>query len=88
MFRTDANYNLYYDGVVSEDLENNFRALLNEYQLSGEFSGLLKTHHNFRLYNFYSEHHRLIWIPCKILGTFTITIFLMKMNIHQDVNIN
>lgn len=75
MFRTDANYNLYYDGVVSEDLENNFRALLNEYQLSGEFLGLLETHHNFRLYNFYSEYHRLIRIPCKILGTFTIIIF-------------
>lgn len=60
MFRTDDNYNLYYDGVVFENQENNLRALINEYELSGEFSSLLKTHHNFRLYSLYSEYQRLI----------------------------
>ena len=60
MFRTDDNYNLYYDGVMFEDQENNLRALINEYELSGEFSSLLKIYHNFRLYSLYSEYQRLI----------------------------
>ncbi len=47
MFKTDDNYNLYYDGTVSGDQETAFQTLIEEHQLSPEFTELLKRDYNF-----------------------------------------
>ena len=74
MFRTDDNYNLYYDGMISEDQEANFKTLIEQHQLSAEFAALLKRHYNFSIPNTYGEHKKLLWILFKTLGPFAITI--------------
>jgi len=78
MFETDDNYNLYYDGVVSEDQENEFKELINEYEMSGEFLNLLERHYDFRITNTYNDHKKLIWVLYKTLGSFAITIFFAE----------
>jgi hypothetical protein len=75
MFRTDDNYNLYYDGAISEDQETAFQTLIAEHQLSPEFTELLKRHYNFRIKNSYDDHKKLLWIFYKVFGSFAITIF-------------
>ena len=73
MFRTDDNYNLYYDGVVSKEQEKNFKALLVQHQIATEFATLLKRDYNFRISNSYGEHKKLIWVLYKTLGLFAIS---------------
>jgi hypothetical protein len=78
MFRTDDNYNLYFDGVVSKDSEANFNKLIEEYQLDAELAALLKRQHNFRIYNSYEEHKMFLWSLYRALGPFAITIFFAE----------
>ncbi|UCF01341.1 MAG: hypothetical protein JSV14_13325 [Deltaproteobacteria bacterium] len=75
MFRTDDNYNLYYDGAISRDQETAFQTLIAEHQLSPEFTELLKRHYNFSIKNSYHDHKKLLWIFYKVFGSFAITIF-------------
>lgn len=74
MFRTDDNYNLYYDGVVSKDQETNFKRLIEQQEIATEFTELLKKHHNFGISNTYGAHKKLIWALYETLGSFAITI--------------
>ena len=78
MFKTEDNYNLYYDGRVSKDQATSFKNLIEEYQLSSEITVLLEKHFNFRTYNTYSDHKKLIWILYKTLGSFAITILFAE----------
>lgn len=78
MFRTDDNYNLYYDGTVSGDQETEFRKLVGEYQLPPEFTALLKRDYNFQINNSYDDHKKLLWIFHKVFGSFAITIFFAE----------
>lgn len=75
MYRTDDNYNLYYDGTISGDQETAFQTLIAEHQLSLKFTELLKRHHDFRIKNSYDGHKKLLWILHKVFGSFAITIF-------------
>ena len=75
MFRTDDNYNLYYDGTISGEQETAFQTLIAEHQLSPKFTELLKRHHNFGIKNSYDDHKKLLWIFYKVFGSFAITIF-------------
>jgi len=73
MFRTDDNYNLYYDGVVSREQETNFKTLIMQHQIAAEFATLLKRDYNFKISNTYGEHKKLIWILYQTLGLFAIS---------------
>ncbi len=73
MFRTDDNYNLYYDGVVSKEQETNFKTLIMKHQIANEFATLLKRDYNFKISNTYGEHKKLIWILYKTLRLFAIS---------------
>jgi hypothetical protein len=73
MFKTDDNYNLYYDGLISEEQETNFKSLIMQNQISTEFGALLKTDYNFNISNTYGEHKKLIWILYKTLKVFALT---------------
>jgi hypothetical protein len=73
MFRTDDNYNLYYDGLISEEQETNFKTLIMKHQISTDFTALLKRDYNFRISNTYGEHKKLIWILYKTLKLFAIS---------------
>jgi hypothetical protein len=75
MFRTDDNYNLYYDGAISGDQEAAFQTLIAEHQLSPKFTQLLRRQYNFRIKNSYDDHKKLLWIFYKVFGSFAITIF-------------
>jgi hypothetical protein len=78
MFKTDDNYNLYYDGTISGDQETAFQTLIEEHQLSAEFAELLKRDFNFRIKNSYDDHKKLLWIFYKVFGSFAITIFFAE----------
>ena len=78
MFRTDDNYNLYYDGTASRDQETAFQELIEEHQLSGEFTELLKRDFNFKINNSYDDHKKFLWIFYKVFGSFAITIFFAE----------
>ncbi len=78
MFRTEDNYNLYFDGTISAENESNFKKLLAEYELAPEFANLLTRQHNFRIYNSYNEHKTLLWVLYEILGQFAITLFFAE----------
>lgn len=78
MSRTDDNYNLYFDGLVSEEQENNFKKLTDNHNLASELAGLLKIHHNFRTTNTYDQHKTLLWVLYKTLGPFAITIYFAE----------
>jgi len=73
MFRTDDNYNLYYDGLISEEQETNLKSLIMQHQISTEFAALLKRDYNFKIFNTYGEHKKLIWILYKTLGVFALS---------------
>jgi len=78
MFETDDNYNLYYDGVVTEGQVTEFKELVKEYEISGEFLALLKRQYDFGISNTYNNHKKLIWVLYKTLGSFAITIFFAE----------
>jgi hypothetical protein len=78
MFKTDDNYNLYYDGTVSGDQETELQTLIKEHQLSLEFMELLKRDYNFQVKNSYDDHKKLLWIFYKVFGPFAITIFFTE----------
>ena len=40
MFRTGDNYNLYYDGLISEEQETNPKSLIMQHQISPDFAVL------------------------------------------------
>ena len=62
MFKTDDNYNLYFDGSLPEDEEIKFKKLLDDHKLAPEFINLLKIDFNFRLSNTYDVDNKLIWV--------------------------
>lgn len=78
MFRTDDNYNLYYDGAISGDQETAFQTLIAENQLSSEVTELLQRHYNFRIKNAYEDHRKLLWVLYKTLGPFAVTILFAE----------
>lgn len=78
MFRTDDNYNLYYDGAISGDQETAFQTLIAENQLSPEVTELLQRHYNFRIKNAYEDHRKLLWVLYKTLGPFAVTILFAE----------
>jgi len=78
MFKTDDNYNFYFDGLVSEDQEIKFKKLIDKHKLAPEFINLLKIDFNFRVSNTYDVHKTLIWVLYKILGPFAVTIFFAE----------
>jgi hypothetical protein len=81
MFRTDDNYNLYFDGVVSQEQETNFKTLIMQHQIANEFAALLKKDYNFNISNTYGDHRKLIWILYQTLGPFAISaIFAEKVH--------
>ena len=73
MFRTDDNYNLYYDGVISAEQETKYGTLIVQHKIAAEFAGLLKRDYNFTISDTYGEHKELIWILYEILGPFAIS---------------
>ena len=78
MFKTEDNYNLYYDGRVSEDQATSFKKLIEKHELSSEMTALLEKHFNFRTYNTYNDHRKLLWVLYKTLGSFAITILFAE----------
>jgi hypothetical protein len=78
MFRTDDNYNLYYDETISGDQETAFQKLIEEHQLSPEFTELLKRDYNFQIKNSYDDHKKLLWIFYTVFGSFAVTIFFAE----------
>ena len=78
MFKTDDNYNLYYDERVSEDHYSSLKELIEENQLSSELLALLGNHFNFRIHNTYSDHRKFLWALYKTLGPFAITILFAE----------
>ena len=78
MFRTDDNYNLYYDERVSEDHYTSLKELIGEYQLSSEFPALLGNHFNFTIHNTYNDHRKLLWVLYNVLGPFALTILFAE----------
>ena len=73
MFRTDDNYNLYYDGSVSQEQETNFKTFIMQHQIAAQFAVLLQRDYNFNISNTYGEHQKLIWILYQTLGPFAIS---------------
>ena len=73
MFRTDDNYNPYYDGLISKEQESNLKNLIMQHQISTEFATLLKRDYNFKIFNKCGEHKKLIRILYKILGVFALS---------------
>ena len=73
MFRTDDNYNLYYDGVISAEQETTCETLIVQHKITAEFAGLLKRDYNFTISDTYRDHKKLIWILYEILGPFAIS---------------
>ena len=73
MFRTGDNYNLYYDGLISEEQETNLKSLIMQHQKSTDFAALLKRDYNLKIFNTYGEHKKLIWILCKTLGVLALS---------------
>lgn len=80
MFRTDDNYNLYYDERVSQDLYTDLKKLIEEHQLTSEFLALLGNHFNFSMHNTYSDHRKFLWVLYQTLGPFAITILFAEEN--------
>jgi hypothetical protein len=73
MFRADDDYNLSYDGLISEEQETNFQSLIMEHQMSTGFEAFLKTDYNSTIHNTYDEHKKLIWILYESLGIFALS---------------
>ena len=78
MFKTDDNYNLYYDGVISQDQESKFKELVQKHQLQPNFIDLVKRHHNFMINNSFNLHRILLWSLYDILESYAITIFFAE----------
>ena len=78
MFKTNDNYNLYFDGVISLDQEASFKKLIDKHQLDVELTNLLKMHHNFTINNSYKLHKSLLWILYDTLGEYAITVFFAE----------
>ena len=79
MFKTDDNYNLYFDGVISSDQEDSFKKLLEDHQLDLEITNLLKIHHNLRINNSYKLHKIVLWVLYEALGPYAISIFFAEI---------
>jgi hypothetical protein len=79
MFKTDDNYNLYYDGVISQDQEAKFRKLIQDYQLQPNLVDLVKRHHNLRVSNSFDSHRILLWSLYEVLKSYAITIFFAEV---------
>ena len=78
MFDTEDNYNLYYDGVISGDQEEEFEQLIKKYQLQPDFINLIKQHHNFVIHNSFNMHRILLWGLYQVLRSYAITIFFAE----------
>ena len=78
MFKTEDNYNLYFDGVISGNNREIFAKLTRQHQLDMELANLVERHHNFRIYDSYNSHRILLWILYKALGEYAITIFFAE----------
>lgn len=79
MFKTEDNYNLYFDGRVSQNHEANFKKLIQQNQLDPELINLPKQQHNLRIYDSYKLHKVLLWILYEVLGPYAITIFFAEV---------
>ena len=79
MFNTEDNYNLYFDGRISQDQVASFEILLDRHKLDRELVNLFKTHHNFRINNSYTLHKSLLWVLFETLGPYAITIFFAEV---------
>ena len=79
MFRTEDNYNLYFDGVISQNNRAIMAKLIQQHQLDMEVIKLVDRHHNFRIHDSYSSHRILIWILYEALGVYAITIFFAEL---------
>ncbi len=79
MFKTEDNYNLYFDGAISSDQEAIFEKLIEKYQLDAKFINLLKQHHNFRILDSYNLHRSVIWFLCQSLQSYAITIYFAEV---------
>ena len=73
MLRTDDNYNLYYEGVISTEQETDFKTLIMQHHLATEFAVLLKKNYNLMISDTYGEHRKLIWVLYQILGHFVLS---------------
>ena len=78
MFKTDDNYNLYYDDKVSEGHYASLKDLIQEHQLSPELLGLLGSHFNFRIHDTYIDHRKFLWALYKTLGPYAVTILFAE----------
>jgi hypothetical protein len=83
MIRTEDSYNLYYDGEVEETQKVMYRQLIEEYQLSSDFFGLLGQEYHFTMRDSYNQHGPLIWLLSKALKTFAISIFFAEIEHPQ-----
>ena len=79
MFRTEDNYNLYFDGVISQNNRAIMAKLIQQHQLDMEVIKLVDRHHNFRIHDSYSSHRILLWILYEALGVYAITIFFAEL---------
>ena len=79
MFKTEDNYNLYFDGVVSQDHIAVLEELVRKHELQPEFINLVKRDHNFRIHHSYNRHRSLLWVLYKTLGPYAITIFFAEL---------
>ena len=79
MFKTEDNYNLYFDGRVSQNHEANFKKLIQKNQLDPELVNLPGRQHNVRIYDSYKHHRVLLWALYEVLGPYAITIFFAEV---------
>ena len=79
MFKTEDNYNLYFDGMIAQVHEASFKKLIEEHQLDPEILNLLKRHYNFTISDSYNLHQILLWALYRILGSYAITIMFAEV---------
>jgi hypothetical protein len=80
MLKTEDNYNLYFDGVISQNNREIFAKLIIKHQLDTELINLVERQHNFRIYSSYNSHGIVLWILYKVLGEYAITIFFAELD--------
>jgi hypothetical protein len=78
MFKTEDNYNLYFDGMISQAHETNFKELIEKHQLDPKILDLLKINYNFTINDSYSLHQVILWLLYKTLESYAITIIFSE----------
>ena len=78
MDKTKDSYNLYFDGVITEEHEAKYHEQIEKHNLDTRLLGVLKQHYNFTTTNSYNEHKTLLWILWVTLKGYAVTIFFSE----------